>query len=345
MFNTMIVAKRIREARISQNMTQMNLADAMEVSYQAVSNWERGNSMPDISKLEQLCQILHLSMDELLGSESSKTLHHILEKETENPDKTEPVPLPEIQNVAPLLPPADVEKLVDEHLEQKGPKHLNPAAIADLAPFLGAQYLDHLIREIQVDDLTQFTGIAPFLSTETLNRLTLNCDPKTNKAGIAALAPFLSADTLDRLAVKLTDMDGLTGITALAPFLSKETLDTLVLQADPENDMVGIVSLAPFLKKSTLDQLVQKIVPLGGLTKLSGLAPFLSKETLDAVALNADLTTEMPGITSLAPFLAQKTLNSLLEKALENDNVRISGLYPFLPRESLEQLARHRMGK
>ena len=41
MFDTRIVSKRIREARIAQNMTQMALADAMDVSYQAVSNWER----------------------------------------------------------------------------------------------------------------------------------------------------------------------------------------------------------------------------------------------------------------------------------------------------------------
>ena len=44
MFDTMKVAKRIKEARMAKNMTQMNLADAMGVSYQAVSNWERGVS-------------------------------------------------------------------------------------------------------------------------------------------------------------------------------------------------------------------------------------------------------------------------------------------------------------
>lgn len=44
MFDTMKVARKIREARIARNMTQMNLADAMGVSYQAVSNWERGVS-------------------------------------------------------------------------------------------------------------------------------------------------------------------------------------------------------------------------------------------------------------------------------------------------------------
>ena len=38
MFDIMRVAKTIKEARIARDMTQMNLADAMEVSYQAVSN-------------------------------------------------------------------------------------------------------------------------------------------------------------------------------------------------------------------------------------------------------------------------------------------------------------------
>lgn len=44
MFETTKVGRKIKEARVEQNMTQMNLADAMGVSYQAVSNWERGVS-------------------------------------------------------------------------------------------------------------------------------------------------------------------------------------------------------------------------------------------------------------------------------------------------------------
>ena len=44
MFDTNKIAKVIKEARIKKNMTQMQLADEMGVSYQAVSNWERGVS-------------------------------------------------------------------------------------------------------------------------------------------------------------------------------------------------------------------------------------------------------------------------------------------------------------
>lgn len=51
----------------------MDLADAMGVSYQAVSNWERGNSMPDISKIPEICQVLGLSFEELVGEKSRTT--------------------------------------------------------------------------------------------------------------------------------------------------------------------------------------------------------------------------------------------------------------------------------
>ena len=44
MFDVRMVSQRIRDARISKNLTQSNLADELGVSYQAVSNWERGVS-------------------------------------------------------------------------------------------------------------------------------------------------------------------------------------------------------------------------------------------------------------------------------------------------------------
>ena len=103
MFDTMKVARKIREARIVQNMTQVNLADSMEVSYQAVSNWERGNSMPDIAKLEQLCRILDISMDELLGAESSRIIDRVQDRvqdSKEDSQNQDALTCREIQEVA-----------------------------------------------------------------------------------------------------------------------------------------------------------------------------------------------------------------------------------------------------
>ncbi len=70
MFNMTNVGIRISELRKAKNMTQMELADKMGISFQAVSNWERGNSMPDISKLPELAQLFGVTVDEILGEKS-----------------------------------------------------------------------------------------------------------------------------------------------------------------------------------------------------------------------------------------------------------------------------------
>ena len=66
MFDMRKIGKRIAELRKSKNITQMALADMMGISFQAVSNWERGESMPDISKLGELSEIFGVSIDDIL---------------------------------------------------------------------------------------------------------------------------------------------------------------------------------------------------------------------------------------------------------------------------------------
>ncbi len=51
MLNMNSVGRKIAQLRIRSNMTQLELADKMGISFQTVSNWERGISMPDIAKL------------------------------------------------------------------------------------------------------------------------------------------------------------------------------------------------------------------------------------------------------------------------------------------------------
>ena len=46
-----IVAKNISELRQKRSMTQLELAEQLNYSDKAVSKWERGDSLPDISVL------------------------------------------------------------------------------------------------------------------------------------------------------------------------------------------------------------------------------------------------------------------------------------------------------
>jgi len=59
----------ISELRKSQQMTQKELANQLNVSDKAVSKWERGLSNPDISLLSPLSEILGVTITELLNGE------------------------------------------------------------------------------------------------------------------------------------------------------------------------------------------------------------------------------------------------------------------------------------
>ncbi|MCI9218920.1 MAG: helix-turn-helix transcriptional regulator [Lachnospiraceae bacterium] len=347
MFDTMKVARKIREARISRNMTQMNLADAMEVSYQAVSNWERGNSMPDISKLELLCRILDISLEELLGTDSaSRTLNRIIEKEESPMADAEPITIEQIREVAPILPPADVERLVDDRLDSQtdtDTEEFDLNAITGLAPFLDAEYLDALVKRVHVRSLKELSELAPFLGSNTLDALTENAELCEDMSGVISLAPFLSAKTLDRLVRRMLPLNDWHGVLGLAPFLSSDTLDALVEGLEKTEDMAAITGLAPFLSAKTLDRLVRRMLPLNDWHGILGLAPFLGSDTLDALVENADPEKDMSHITSLAPFLCEETLGKFLGKLPDDAHADISGLYPFLSRKTLQEMAERLM--
>ena len=65
----MKIDKRIRGLRRERGMTQEQLAEAMNVSAAAVSKWENGQSVPDISVLTALADYFEVSLDALVGYE------------------------------------------------------------------------------------------------------------------------------------------------------------------------------------------------------------------------------------------------------------------------------------
>lgn len=68
----MNLGEKIKYYRKEAGMTQAELAEALQVSFQAVSSWERGQYMPDMEKLSQIARILHVPISFLVdGSEKS----------------------------------------------------------------------------------------------------------------------------------------------------------------------------------------------------------------------------------------------------------------------------------
>ena len=67
--NQIKVGKFIAECRKQKNLTQMQLAEKLGITDKAISKWERGIAMPDTSIMLELCEILGISVNELLSGE------------------------------------------------------------------------------------------------------------------------------------------------------------------------------------------------------------------------------------------------------------------------------------
>lgn len=59
----------IKELRKERGMTQKELAEKMQVSFQTVSKWENGVNLPDITHIPRLAEIFEVSSDVILGLE------------------------------------------------------------------------------------------------------------------------------------------------------------------------------------------------------------------------------------------------------------------------------------
>ena len=63
------IGKFIAERRKAKGLTQLDLAERIHVTDRAVSKWECGRSMPDSSIMLELCEVLEISVNELLTGE------------------------------------------------------------------------------------------------------------------------------------------------------------------------------------------------------------------------------------------------------------------------------------
>lgn len=67
--NQIKIGKFIAEKRREQNLTQLELAEKLGITDRAVSKWETGRAMPDSGLMLELCEILGITVTDLLNGE------------------------------------------------------------------------------------------------------------------------------------------------------------------------------------------------------------------------------------------------------------------------------------
>lgn len=91
--NKYSVGELIYKKRKEKNLTQTQLGEMLGVSNKAVSKWETGESFPEFSAIQPLCEILGLSADELIYGKENENFKHIdndfMQDETVSQNKTD----------------------------------------------------------------------------------------------------------------------------------------------------------------------------------------------------------------------------------------------------------------
>lgn len=251
MFDMTRTGKMICEARKEKGMTQMELADQLNISFQAVSNWERGMSMPDISKLPEISELLGISVDELLGKNSA-VVHAALAEDMEAALQSSDITAEELEEAVPLLKPGQLDQIVRESSDK-----LDLSELDEILPFLGRELCEELFRKCcDADNMEGMELLMPFVSRDRVED-TASAYLRMGKS-IEEFAPFMGKQKLEELAEEIYREKGISGLEEIAPFLNRRKLNALAEQAVERNGIRAIAPIAPFLSRDMMAKWVKE---------------------------------------------------------------------------------------
>lgn len=261
-FNMQEIGRKISALRKGKNMTQMDMADRLGISFQAVSNWERGLTMPDISKLPEIAELFGVTVDEILGDKTAAnavtdicggSVPENLDGET-------------LAAVAPILKPDQLKKTVDENK-----KSVDLTSLTALAPYLDCDELYDMILSLTKDGGLSCSAIvllAPYLDCDDVGKLVLKAIEEGERSAhqLIALAPYMDYDDVGKAAIKLIDRGGESAeITSLAPYMDCDDVGKLAMKlAQKDNGSAGqIVALAPYMDGDDLKKVIKTLIKNG----------------------------------------------------------------------------------
>lgn len=273
MFSMERIGQKISELRKARNMTQMELADKMNISFQAVSNWERGISMPDISKLPELAEIFGVTIDEMLGG-NSELLDSIVNEKTEDYLQKNAVSVDEFKEIAPIIKPHQADTIF---------KNVKPtyklSDLVDILPFINRDTLNRIVMKFSENsNYDGLDAIAPFVDKNLISDIARKMI--ADGRSIADIAPFVTRDVISELAMILYNNKGLSALGDIAPFIPRNIMDEIAGQEFEKNGLKNFHHIAPFVNRTLLNELAQKAMQNDGIKAVRSIAPFLDRNML-----------------------------------------------------------------
>lgn len=273
----MNIGKTIADYRKAANMTQSEVADQLGVTYQAVSKWERDESLPDITMLPKIADLFNISIDTLLrGSFEMKeekeveTAKQIIEEATESEAVKDADPKEETDLTDTIF--NEVEHDIEDTFNNVGD------LLEQLAPLMKPNQLDRIVSKLSKAD-KKLNKVYPFLKRERMSEL-IEKTP-LDELELDELLPFLNSAQRDLLIKKIVHLENVPtwlDLDELYPFLNADQKLTLLswLLAYDRFDLLD--EFLPFSNAEQREKIINEMIETENLNYVSDTYPFINKE-------------------------------------------------------------------
>ncbi|MBO5298859.1 MAG: helix-turn-helix transcriptional regulator [Clostridia bacterium] len=165
MFDIKKFGKAFSNLRKNADMTQNEVADKLNLSRQAVSKYERGESFPDISVLVSVADLFNITLDQLIGYGEPTNGESLILKNVAKGEDIVAENISDVVNLAPLLKPSVLTKLSRKFSEEG----IDISHIVALSEYLNDETVTNLIEKASFKDLSEevLEKFIPLLSYES----------------------------------------------------------------------------------------------------------------------------------------------------------------------------------
>lgn len=257
------IGKRIAKLRKECGMTQMALANSLGISFQAVSNWERGIAMPDIANLKELAKILETTVDDILDDDRSKIL--VAADEGRTPDEL--ITPEEFNDVAPLLTAEQNTRLLGSVKTTFSDEQADEARTnLDTDDFTDEEYAKMAFDSGNAVMLSLFVGdISEELKDEMFERAFDNCNP----AIFSQFMNRITEENVEYYAERAYNEGKIPIFSMLIHRLSREKRALLACRALEENNIPYVAMLKKYLTEEERKKFKKKAFLSGNVALFS----------------------------------------------------------------------------